>query len=471
MTIKFYNTLTHKKEEFKPIKKNSVGIYSCGPTVYWDQHIGHIYAYTQFDTMIRFLRYVGYEVTWVMNITDVGHLTSDEDEGEDKMEKGAQREGISVMEIAEKYIARFKESLVMMNIVNPDIMCRATEHISEQIELAKKIKENGFTYKTNRGLIFDTAKFPGYADFARLRLEKQREGTRIEIDKDKKNPSDFFLWMTDQPHHTLQWDSPWGKGFPGWHIECTAMSTKYLGEKFDIHTGGKDHIPGHHTNEIAQAYGAFGTQTANYWLHNGMLKSKDKKISKSDPSSIILVSDLKDKGYNPLSFRYLVLTSHYRQGLEFSWESLSASQTALNRLYESAKQFSNSPIKSPQPPFPKEKQKLWQDKFVSALANDLNTAQALAVVWQMIKDKDTGDKEKLYLLLDWDIVLGLKIKESLTEKPEEEIPEEIEKIIKEREITREKKEWKKSDELRDKIKDLGWEVKDTEKGQEINKLT
>jgi cysteinyl-tRNA synthetase len=289
--MKFYNTLTRKIEDFKPLKDKKVGIYSCGPTVYWNQHLGHMYAYIQWDTLVRFLRYSGFDVKWVMNITDVGHLTSDEDAGEDKMEKGAKREGLTVWQIAEKYTQQFIQSLELLNIQKPDVLAKATDHIQDQIELIKKIESNGFTYKTKTGLVFDTSKFPDYAKFAKLDLKRQKPGSRVEVDPEKKNPWDFLLWVTNQPSHIMQWDSPWGKGFPGWHIECTAMSTKYLGEKFDIHTGGIEHIPVHHTNEIAQAFGAFGHQTVNYWLHNGWLVFDGEKMSKSLGNNIV-VTDL-----------------------------------------------------------------------------------------------------------------------------------------------------------------------------------
>jgi len=285
------NTLTRKKENFSPLKKGSVGIYSCGPTVYWNQHIGHMYAYVQWDVLVRLLRFQGNEVNWVMNLTDVGHMTSDEDAGEDKMEKGAKREGLTVWQIADKYIKQFTDSLMLLNIKTPDVLCRATDHIEDQIELIKKIEANGFTYKTGTGLVFDTSKFPDYAKFANLNLEDQKAGARTEVDPEKRNPWDFLLWVTNQPNHIMQWDSPWGKGFPGWHIECTAMSTKYLGERFDIHTGGKEHVSVHHTNEIAQGYGAFGHQTADYWLHNEWLLVNGEKMSKSLGNNV-LVTDL-----------------------------------------------------------------------------------------------------------------------------------------------------------------------------------
>ncbi len=461
-TIKLYNTLHRKKEIFKPIKKDFVGIYSCGPTVYWYQHIGHMYAYVQWDILVRFLRYMGYKVEWVMNITDIGHLTSDEDEGEDKMEIAAKREKISIKELAEKYINQFLESMKELNISMPDVMPKATEHIEEQIELNKIIEKKGFTYQTKEGLIFDISKFPQYADFAKLKLEKQKETEKTR--KEKKNKQDFHLWFSNKPEHILQWDSPWGKGFPGWHIECTAMSSKYLGENFDIHTGGKEHISIHHTNEVAQGFAAFGKQTANFWLHNGWLTLKDKKISKSDPETLILISHIKERGFNPLSLRYLILNSHYRQGLNFTWQSLKASEISLNKIYSIAKEFKNSSSLEKKE---KEEKELndWNLKFQNNLSDDLNVSKALALTWQMLRSKQLKENQKLNLLLNWDNVFGFRIKEKIQE--EIEIPENVKEILKKREIVRKNKNWKESDELRNEILKLGYAVEDTEEGQRI----
>jgi cysteinyl-tRNA synthetase len=373
--IYFYNTATRKKEEFKPIKEGEVGIYSCGPTVYWNQHIGHMYAYTQWGTLINYLRYVGYEVKWVMNVTDVGHLTSDADEGEDKMEKGAKREGLTVWEIAKKYEKQFVDSLDAFNIKRPDVLCRATEHIPEQIELAEKIEKNGFAYLTKTGLVFDTSKFTDYAKFANLKLEEMNAGARVEVDDEKKNAGDFLLWVTNQPNHIMKWPSPWGEGFPGWHLECTAMSTKYLGETFDIHTGGIEHIGVHHTNEIAQGFGAFGHQTANYWMHNAWLMLKDGvKMSKSLGNGYTAMQ-LKEIGFDPLAHKYLVLTSHYRKGLEFSLESLKASQTALFKLRELINNWENGGVI----------EENYKKQFIELLANDLDVPDALALFWKLTK--------------------------------------------------------------------------------------
>ncbi|MBI2041880.1 MAG: cysteine--tRNA ligase [Candidatus Nealsonbacteria bacterium] len=428
-----------------------------------------MYAYIQWDILVRFLRYSGYKVNWVMNITDVGHLTSDEDAGEDKMEKGARREKLSVQEIAKKYIGQFLESMDLLNIQRPDTLCRATEHIKEQIDLIKKIEEKGFAYQTKTGLVFDTSKFPDYAKFSKLNLKKQYAGSRVEIDPEKKQPWDFLLWVTNQPKHIMQWDSPWGKGFPGWHIECTAMSTKYLGNRFDIHTGGKEHIPVHHTNEIAQAYGAFGKQTANFWLHNEWLKINKVKVSKS-LGNIILAADFIQKGYNPLSFRYLVMTSHYRQGLNFSWESLEASQNALNNLIEKVKEFTPTRKGVWSPTRSAGKIKDYRKKFADSLDNDLNTPKALALAWSLIKDEKVADKEKYRLLLDFDEVLGLNLAKIKAEKIPAKLLHPVEQLLEQRQKYREQKKWQKADEIREEIKKLGWSVEDTDDGPKVKRL-
>lgn len=464
--MKLYNTLTRKVEEFKPLKPGEVGIYSCGPTVYWNQHIGHLYAYTQWDTLVRVFKYLGFKTKWVMNITDVGHLTSDEDVGEDKMEKGAKREGLSVWEIADKYINQFLESLELLNIQKPDVLCRATEHIQEQIDLIKRIEANGFTYKTKTGLVFDTSKFPDYAKFSRLNLEKQRAGARVEVDPEKKQPWDFLLWVTNQPKHIMLWDSLWGKGFPGWHVECTAMSTKYLGEKFDIHTGGIEHIPVHHTNEIAQAYGAFGQQTANYWLHNGWLVLKNEKMSKS-LGNMILVTDLLEKGFDPLALRYLILTSHYRQGLTFTWESLKSAEISLKKLRELVSSWRTSQGRKTLTDEDLEKREKFKKDFLLAINQDLNIPQALAIVWQVAKS-NLSDREKLDLILDFDQVLGLKLSEIPITKFQ--IPKEINKLSEEREKLRKEGKWEEADEIRKEVEKAGFKIEDTEKGSKIKQF-
>lgn len=463
--MRIYNTLTRQIGEFVPLKKGKVGIYSCGPTVYWNQHLGHMYAYVQWDMLVRLLRYQGNDVKWVMNITDVGHMTSDEDTGEDKMEKGAKREGISVEEVAQKYIDQFLQSMDLINIQRPDVFCRATQHIPEQIEMIKKIEANGFTYKTQTGLVFDTSKFPGYADFAGLNLEHQEAGARVEVDPEKKKPWDFLLWVTNQPNHLLQWDSPWGRGFPGWHIECTAMSVKYLGDRFDIHTGGKEHKPVHHTNEIAQAYGAMRHQTANYWLHNDWLIFDGEKMSKSLENNV-LVTDLVDKGFSPLAFRYLILTSHYRKGLNFTWSSLTGAQTAYDKLVGFVREV-RFKVQGSRSNLSKEKLKKldqYRARFWEVANNDLNIPQALAVMWEMLKS-NIPDRDKLDLLLEFDQVLGL----GLAQVGDVVIPEEMKQLAAQRDQLRKAGEFVKADEVRLNMEKLGYIISDTAHGHTITK--
>ncbi len=464
--MRLYNTLTKQVEELVPLKKGKVGIYSCGPTVYWNQHIGHMYCYVQWDTLVRLLRWQGLDVNWVMNITDVGHLTSDEDTGDDKMEKGAKREGLTVWQIAEKYTGQFIESLDLLNIQRPNVLCKATEHIQDQIDLIKKIEANGFTYKTKTGLVFDTGKFPRYADFAGLNLDEQESGARVEVDPEKKKPWDFLLWITNQPDHVMKWDSPWGTGFPGWHIECTAMSVKYLGERFDIHTGGKEHKEVHHTNEIAQAYGAFRHQTANYWLHNEWLFLDGEKISKSLGNNI-LATDLVEKGFSPMALRYLILTSHYRKGLNFTWSSLAAAQSALEKLRQFVLEVRKKGTAGARVELSREKLKKLEElrtKFSAAVCDDLGVPAGLAVVWEMLKS-NIPDYDKLDQLLEWDRILGL----NLDAVSEEEVPEEVKKMSAEREVLRKSGKFVEADTRRRKIEEKGWTVEDTKLGPRIKK--
>ncbi|MFC1790025.1 cysteine--tRNA ligase [Patescibacteria group bacterium] len=466
--MKLYNTRTRILEDLVPLKKGQVGIYSCGPTVYGNQHIGHMYAYVQWDVLIRFLRFLGLKVNWVMNITDVGHLTGDNlgdaDTGEDKMEKGARKEGLSVWEVADKFLNQFLESIDLLGITRPDVLCRATEHIPEQIELIKRIEANGFTYKTKTGLVFDTSRFPGYADFARLDLKKQQAGKRVKIDPEKRQPWDFLLWVTNQPDHIMKWESPWGTGFPGWHIECTAMSVKYLGQQFDIHTGGQEHIAIHHTNEVAQGFGAYGAQTAQVWLHNSWLTLEGTKISKS-LGNVILVSDLKKKGYDPLSLRYLILTSHYRQGLNFTWPGLDGAAKALKELKSIVANLrQTSKQRSTLSESKLVKVRDYSQRFEVALSRDLGAPQALAVVWELAKS-NLPSLDKLELLLDFDQVLGLGLAQ--TEKIK--IPVPVARLALERATLRNQKKWAEADKLRAQIEKLGFLVEDQGKEYQIKK--
>jgi len=460
--IKLYNTLTRKKEDFKPIKKNQVGLYTCGLTVYNYAHIGNLRTYIFEDILKRVLLYRGYKIKHVENVTDVGHLTSDADEGEDKLMRALKREGkpinkISMLELSKYYTKAFYEDRKKLNILKPDIICKASEHIKEMIELIKKIEKNGYTYKTNVGLIFDTSKFKNYTKLAKLKLEKQKFGKRVEIDPERKNPSDFALWLTNQPNHIMQWDSPWNRGFPGWHVECSAMSMKYLGKHFDIHCGGIDHIPVHHTNEIAQSEAATGKKWVNYWLHGNFLVLGKDKMAKST-GEFITIQNLIDKKYNPLVYRYLTLTAHYRSELTFNWEVLKSAQNAYNNLKEKIKEIKANP-------FSKKIQNNYKEQFITAINDDLNMPQALAVLWNLIKDNSIDNKEKYQLIKDFDKVFAL----DLTKLKEDKIPQEILKLAKKRELARKNKDFKKADQIRNLIRKKGYQIEDSEIGFKIKK--
>lgn len=466
MPIKLFNTLSRKVEDFKPIKPKEVKIYCCGPTVYWHQHIGNLRTYISEDLLKRMFLYNNFKVKHVINVTDVGHLTSDADEGEDKLVKALKREDLpmtkeAMLKLASMYFEGFIQDFKRLNILEPNVWCKATEHVKDMIDLIKRIEKNGFTYKTKVGLIFDTSKFKDYAKLARLNLEELEQGARTKIDPQRKNPSDFALWVTNQPNHIMLWDSPWGRGFPGWHIECSAMSMKYLGENFDIHCGGKDHIPVHHTNEIAQSEAATGKKWVNYWWHTEWLGMKDTKMSKSK-GSFIIVSDFVEKGYDPLDYRYFCLQAHYKTPLTFSWEALDAAKTAHSRLKSKILEIKNN-----QDNKYGNKVKEYQDKFLEHINNDLDMPQALALLWDLVKDKDVGNKEKYELIIEFDKVLGLELDEVKEEKIE--IPEEVQKLVEKREEARKAKDWAKSDELREKIKDSGFIVKDTKEGPVLSK--
>ncbi|MEM4230778.1 MAG: cysteine--tRNA ligase, partial [Candidatus Pacearchaeota archaeon] len=446
--------LTRKKEVFKPIKDKEVRMYSCGPTVYWYQHIGNLRTYIFSDILKRVLLYNGFKVKHVMNVTDVGHLTSDADTGKDKMELAAEREHKKASEIVEFYWKIFKEDFKKLNIIEPEIWCKATEHIKEQIELIKKLEEKGYTYKTKDGIYFDTSKFKDYGKLARLKKEGLKAGIRVSIGE-KKNPTDFALWkFSEKPGLRQQeWQSPWGIGFPGWHIECSAMSMKYLGESFDIHTGGEDHIQIHHTNEIAQSEAATGKKFVNYWLHGAFLTFKGEKVSKSK-GGLYTISELEKMGFSPLSYRYLCLTTHYRKQLEFSLENLKNAQNSYERLKNIIKELRYDG---------KINEKYLKD-FEKAINNDLNMPKALQVLWKLVRDEKAFGK--IETIKKMDQVFGL----SLLEKEEIRIPEEIMNLVKEREKARKEKNFKLSDELRQKIKEKGWWIDDTPKGPKVKKL-
>lgn len=460
MALKLFNTLTRKKENFKPIKNGFVGIYTCGPTVYWYQHIGNLRSYVFSDILKRVLIYDGYKLNHVMNITDVGHLTSDADEGEDKMEKAAAKENKDAKEIADYYWGIFKEDFKKLNIIEPDIWPKASEHIDEQIVLIKKLEKRGFTYKTSDGIYFDTSKFKNYGEMANLKNQKLEAGKRIDLGE-KKNITDFALWKfspsanSGQAKRQQEWNSPWGIGFPGWHLECSAMSMKYLGEHFDIHTGGIDHVPIHHTNEIAQSEAATGKKFVNLWLHGEFLTSGGKKISKSK-GGLFTLSELQEKKFKPLAYRYLLLTAHYRTPLNFSLQALKEAQNGYERLKNIISEIKDSSTSTVI-------NKKYLKDFETAINDDLDMPKALSTLWKMVRDqKATG---KLETIKEMDKVFGL----DLLKKEEIKIPQEVQKLIEERETARKNKDWKKSDELRDKIKESGYLVEDTPNGQKIKK--
>lgn len=462
MALKLFNTLGRKKQVFKPINDKEVRLYTCGPTVYWFAHIGNFRAYLFDDILKRVLLYNSYKVKHVMNVTDVGHLTSDAEEGEDKMIKALRREGKPITVDAVKAVAKFYTDAFIkdserLNILKPDILCAATEHMPEIINLIKRIEANGYTYKTSVGLIFDTSKFKKYAELAKLNLEQLKAGARIEPDPERRNPSDFALWLTNQPTHIMQWNSPWGKGFPGWHIECSAMSMKYLGEQFDIHCGGIDHIPIHHTNEIAQSEAATGKKWVNYWLHNNFLLLNAGKMAKSE-GGILTIQTLVDKGYDPIVYRYFTLTAHYRSELNFTWDNLDAAKNTFENLKNRILELKNEKTS-------KGDIKKYKSEFLKYINDDLNMPEALSTMWQMLKDEKLGAKEKLELTYDFDKVFGLGLKEL----KEEKVPESISKLVAEREKARLGKDFKKSDKLREEIRKLGWEVQDTPEGPKTRK--
>ncbi len=463
--IYFYNTRTRKKEEFRPIEQGKVGIYSCGPTVYAYAHIGNMRAYVFADSLRRMFELIGYDVKHVMNITDVGHLVSDADDGEDKMEVGKKLEGLDAWGLAEKYTKAFFKHAEKLHIKKPHVVCKATDHIKEQIEMVKKLEDADYTYIIDDGVYFDTSKFAEYGKMAKLDIEGLQLGARIDS-AGKKNKTDFALWKFS-PKDTkrdMEWDSPWGRGFPGWHIECSAMSSKYLGEQFDIHTGGIDHIPVHHTNEIAQSECASGKEPfVNYWLHCEFLSlDKDTKMSKSK-GDVLTIDSLEEKGYSPLAYRYLLLTSHYRNPIKFSFDSLKMAKKTLRKLQKhilsikkNAKDIvalSDIAIKH-------------KENFLNAICDDLNTAKALAELHAVIADKDITDSEKYELIKYFDLALGFDFV-NMQENKDIDIPAEILDLVAMRDEARQNKNWEESDRLRDKIIGLGYELKDTANGAEV----
>ena len=448
-------------------------MYNCGPTVYHYAHIGNLRAYVFADLLRKTLEYNKYKVKQIVNITDVGHLVSDEDEGEDKMEKGSAREGKTAQEIAEFYTASFYSDLAKLNVEKAFKYTKATEHIQEQIALIQRLEEKGFTYQTSDGLYFDTAKYPDYGKLARLDISGLQEGARVETNEEKINRTDFALWKFSKPEEKRQqeWPSPWGTGFPGWHIECSAMAMKYLGETFDIHTGGIDHIPVHHTNEIAQAECATGKKFVNYWLHSGFVNIEGGKMAKS-ADNFVRMATLEERGISPLAYRYWLLTAHYRKTINFTWEAVEGAQTALKKLHEAFNLYGdNHGIPNAD----------YLLKFETFINDDLESAGAIALLWDLTKDDSVSNEGKKASILEFEKVLGLGFgwsKEKLAEfglkfetvVKESDIPEDLQKLIDERKTARAEKNWKRSDEIRDLISEAGYKITDSSEGTSISKI-
>lgn len=461
-TVKLYNTLTREIEPLIPIKPPKVTLYCCGPTVYDHQHIGNMRTYIFEDLLVRTLKRAGFKPLHVMNITDVGHLVSDADSGEDKMLVAARREKKSSLEIAKYYTDLFLDDCLKLNIQRPNVTCKATDHIHEMIELIKRLEVRGITYVSGGNVYFDVSKFPTYGKLANLDLEKLKAGARIEVDQNKRNPQDFVLWFTKSKfeNQELQWDSPWGRGYPGWHIECSAMSMKYLGERFDIHCGGIDHIPVHHTNEIAQSEGATGNPWVSIWMHGEFLVINKEKMAKSQ-GNFLTVSALTERGYEPLSYRYLCLTAHYRKQLNFSWEAMDGAKRSLEGLRNSISSLREKASG------PGTIATVYTQEFEDAIFNDLNAPNALSVIWETINDKDLSPADKLASIYSLDEVLALGLREWKEESIE--IPQEVQQLLSAREEARKNRNFKLADEIRGRISDLGYVLEDSAAGPKVGK--
>jgi cysteinyl-tRNA synthetase len=459
-----YNSLTRGKDEFIAIKPGEVGLYTCGPTVYNYAHIGNLRTYIFEDILKRVLLYNGFRVKHIMNITDVGHLTGDRDMGEDKMEKGALREGKTAWDIAEYYTRAFKVDIKQLNILEPDIWVKATDTIDDQIALVKTLEDKGYTYCTGDGIYYDTAKFKNYTKLSHQNLEALQEGARVEKNPEKRNATDFALWKFSPSgtRRQMEWDSPWGVGFPGWHIECSAMSAKFLGDQLDIHCGGTDHIDVHHTNEIAQSEAATGKPFFNFWLHGAFLIiSGGKKMAKSEGNFLTLENAFIKQGLNPLVYRFASFQTHYRKPMEYSEESVEAARNGLLHLQNQVRQVSqngagqNGSVSE-----------VFKTKFIEEINDDLNMPRALAVVQEMLKS-DISDADKFATVMNFDRVLGLSLDQ--VDKPEA-LPEEVQKLIEDRQAARTAKDWARSDLLRDEIQNLGYTVQDTKDGMKVIKI-
>ncbi len=459
-----FNTLTRKKEKFVPIREGEASLYTCGPTVYHYAHIGNLRTYVFEDLLVRTLKRAGFKLTHVMNITDVGHLVSDGDDGEDKMEVGARAAGKTIWEIAEHYTKVFFSDLEKLHCLRPQIVPKATDHVPEMIALIQSLEAKGIAYKTSDGMYFDTSKFPRYAEFGRLDVDNLEAGKRVAMGE-KKNPTDFALWkfLPKEKKRQQEWDSPWGRGFPGWHIECSAMAMKYLGETFDLHCGGIDHVTVHHTNEIAQSEAATGKKFVNYWLHGEFLNEDSGKMSKSKGETLTLAV-VEREGYTPMEYRFLLLQTHYRSSIKFSYESLKAAQSGLRGLVERLKEWKREPAVTSY----SAAGALYLSTFEAAVFDDLNMPQALAALFGVMKDMAVSPAEKKALALDFDGVLGLGLAEAIS-AADSELPGDVQALVTARDEARAAKQWAESDRIRGELVAKGYVVEDTPKGTKVKK--
>jgi len=465
--LKIYNTLSKKIEIFRPLKERKVSLYTCGPTVYDYDHLGHAWNYTTADILRRVLEYNRYKVKHLMNITDVGHLTSDADTGEDKIEKSAREKKKTAWEVADYFTKIYLKNRKKMNMLEPHIISKATDHIPEMIELIKKIFKKNAAYKIDDGIYFEVKKFPSYGKLSGNTLKQLKAGARIEINPQKRHPADFALWKFTplNQKRQMEWNSPWGKGFPGWHIECSAMSMKYLGTTIDIHTGGEDNIFPHHESEIAQSETANNKKFVRYWFHPRFLIVEGQKMSKS-LKNFYTISDLENKGFSPLALRYLFLTSHYRSKLNFTWKSLAASQKALLSLHDFLIkiQLAKTPAKKTI------SLKRFRKHFLEMINKDLDVPKALAVLWKLIGENNKNPNKfnpgDLYkLIIDWDKVFGLNLNKIKPPK----IPVKIKKLLRQREILRKEKKFNQADKVRKEIEKSGFIIEDTTQGPNVKK--
>ncbi len=464
--LKLFNSLTRTLEEFIPIEPGKVRMYCCGPTVYNFQHIGNFRTFVFEDILLRTLKYNGFEVKYIMNITDVGHLTSDEDTGEDKVEKSAKEQGRSVWDVTKFYTDVFLRDVNLLNITQPEMYTKATEYMNEQISMVKCLEDKGFTYRTSDGIYYDTAKFPDYPKLARLDIEGMKEGARIEFSEEKRSITDFALWKFSpkDEKRQMEWDSPWGTGFPGWHIECSAMSTALLGNHFDIHCGGIDHLPVHHTNELAQSEACTGEKYVNYWLHGEFLNMGDEKMAKST-GNFITLQTLIDKGYSPMDYRYFLLMAHYRKKLKFSFEALDSAKSGYRNLL--SKINSLKELKQDNASDKNAFEEI-KNRFLNAINEDMNMPVAMSVLWEAVRNEKLSAEDRLKLAYDFDRVLGLRLDEAVPEQTES-APEEVVRLADERLEAKRVKDFARADELRNKIRDLGFEVLDSKDSYSLKK--